>query len=56
MTVTEKASLAQILKISLNDDVLEEDAMDYLDDRNIPLYSHSRSAVLEQAFRAGWRP
>jgi hypothetical protein len=54
--ITKTRRLASILKEAEFSDLLEEDALDYLSDRRIVPTSHSRTNILCQAFKAGWRP
>lgn len=49
-------TLSQVLSQAETDDVIEESAVDFLDDRHIPLTSHSRRSICLQAWHHGWRP
>ena len=48
--------LRTVLEISTCSDIYEEPAMDYIEDHNIPIYSHSRAHIVSTAFEKGWRP
>jgi hypothetical protein len=49
-------TLDQLLAESVTSDFWEEDAIEYLEDRRIAPVSHSRRAILTQAWNRGWRP
>jgi hypothetical protein len=53
---TKTRTLESLLKEAVTSDAFEEDAMDYLEDHRIALYSHSRISIISQAWKAGWRP
>ena len=49
-------TIEALLQASIHSDLLEEEAQEYLEDRQVPLRSHSRASILSQAFQLGWRP
>ena len=49
-------SLEALLLEAETSDFYEEIASDFLWDKGIPLLSHSRQAIVRQAWRSGWRP
>jgi len=48
--------LKTLLETAVVSDIHEEPAMDYIEDHKIPIYSHSRTHIIQSAFKAGWRP
>ena len=54
--MTSANELQSLLAQAVTDDTHEEDALDFLDDHNIPCHSHSRLYLIELAYRNGWRP
>jgi DNA phosphorothioation-dependent restriction protein DptG len=48
--------LQRLLREAIIDDYHEEAAIEYLEDRGIYFYSHSRQYLIELAYRNGWRP
>lgn len=49
-------SLEDLLKSCSSSDYYEEEAQEYLEDKDITLNSHSRESLYRQAWKAGWRP
>lgn len=56
MVMNEAKQLAKLIDFCVNDDFYEEEAWEYLQDRKLPVVSHSRQYVITRAFNAGWRP
>ncbi len=54
MTSTNK--LSDLLEQAVTNDIHEEDAIDFLEDHQIPYATHNRLFLLELAWRNGWRP
>ena len=48
--------LYALLELAKTSDYHEEPAWEYLEDRQIPVLSHSRQYVITRAYNAGWRP
>ena len=48
--------LKDLLREAEHDDFHEESAIEFLEERGIYFYSHSRCYLIELAWRNGWRP
>jgi hypothetical protein len=48
--------LQRLLHEAVTDDFHEESAIEFLEDRAINYFSHSRQYLIELAYRNGWRP
>lgn len=46
---------AALLLRAINDDSIEEDALDFLQDRSIPCPSGNRNTIITLAYAHGWR-
>lgn len=46
---------AALLLRAINDDSIEEDALDYLRDQDIPCPSGNRNTIITLAYAHGWR-
>lgn len=57
MTSTSKHNQppASLLMRAINDDSIEEHALDFLHDRNIPCPSGNRTTIITLAYAHGWR-
>ncbi len=49
-------TLEQLQLLAAGSERLEEAAEDFLAERRIPLVSHARSVIIQQAWQAGWIP
>lgn len=56
MVTNDNLLLETLLETSVHSDIHEEDAMDYIEDHNLRIFSNSRSHIIYVAFNAGWRP
>lgn len=56
MATRHQHTLASLLLEAEQSDFFEEVASEFLEDKGIPLYSHSRQAIISLAWRNGWRP
>lgn len=54
--VNDAELLQTLIAVSVQSDVFEEDAEDFLNDNNIHYHSHSRQYLVTVAFNNGWRP
>lgn len=54
--VTEPEQLQSLLALSINNDIYEEPALEFLDDHNVTPRSNSRQYVINLAWNNGWRP
>jgi hypothetical protein len=54
--MTRPNELQRLLDEAITDDIHEESAIEYLEDRSLPFFSHSRQYLIELAYRNGWRP
>ena len=54
--VNDSELLQSLLAVSVQSDVFEEDAQDFLEDNQIEYVSHSRQYLITRAFNHGWRP
>ena len=57
MTSTSKHNQppAALLLRAINDDSIEEDALDFLHDHSIPCESGNRDTIIRLAYANGWR-
>ena len=53
---TEAEQLQSLLALSIENDIYEEPALDFLEDNHIQPRSHSRQYVLNLAWNNGWQP
>ncbi len=54
--MTETEQLQSLLALSIDNDIYEEPALEFLDDHNVQPRSHSRQYVINLAWNNGWRP
>jgi hypothetical protein len=55
-SASELRELQRLLREAITSDLHEESAIEFLEDRAIYFYSHSRQYLIELAYRNGWRP
>ena len=56
MTSASESSLAFLLEQAITNDIHEEEATEFLEDRGIPFFTHNRQTLITLAYRNGWRP
>ena len=54
--MTSANELQRLLREAITSDLHEEAAIEFLEERGIYFYSHSRQYLIELAYRNGWRP
>lgn len=54
--VNDQELLQSLLAVSVQSDVFEEPAQEFLHDNHIEPVSHSRQYLITKAFNHGWRP
>ena len=56
LPMTSANELQQLLDQAVTNDIHEEDATEFLQDRGIPFFTHNRQSLITLAYRNGWRP
>jgi hypothetical protein len=56
MATRHQHTLDSLLLQAETSDFFEEAASEFLEDKGVPLFSHSRQAIISLAWRHGWRP